>query len=282
MLRPCCVCPALPTLLAVVCGTVLCADRSAEAQDFRVVTHVSQRPDAKSRWQPVGQSVTLFHAGKVYDYMEQLGEVVVFEPTESKFLILSFKGNNQATTLEFAELQQFLKVARTQMGERIDQLAGKAAQTETRRQALQFQLNPAFEETYDPSTKTLTLISPLLRYEVETEKTNRPLVVQEYLQYADWAARINYVLHSRALYPEVRLAVNRSLAARGVIPTQVRLMLDGENPVLLKAEHKFDWSLSAIDKSTIRQCEKARTADSTRWVDFRDYQRDLVAENARR
>lgn len=243
------------------------------------MTHVSHRVDAQSRWEPIGQSITLFHAGKVYDYMEQLGEVVIFEPTQTKFTILSFKGNNLATSLEFPELQQFLKVARADTESHIVQVSGTGRETDMRRAALQFQLQPQFDEGFDPSTNILTFVSELLRYEVETSTPKRPRAAQEYLQYADWTAKMNYIRHSGPLYPEVRIAVNRSLAERGVIPTEVRLMLDGEPPLLLKAEHKFDWSLSSIDKSTILKCEKQRTDDKTRWVDFREYQRTLTTDS---
>lgn len=262
--------------------TSISLSESASAQDFKVVTRVSQRDPAKGRWTEVGQSVTLFHAGKVYDYMPQIGEVVVHEPTESQFVIFSVNGSDRATTLHFAELQRFLKVARAETEAHLQSLAPDAESTARRRQALQFQLAPRFQENFDRSRKTLTLVSPLLRYEIETAKVDRPHVVRQYLQYADWAARMNYVMHSRSLYPSARLEVNRLLAERELIPTEVRLLLEGDVPLHLKAEHKFEWELGSIDKSQIRRCEKARTADSTHWLNFHDYQRTLRAETAQR
>lgn len=255
---------------------------SAAAQDFKVVTRVWQRGAANGGWNEVGQSVTLFHAGKVYDYMPQISEIVVHEPTESQFVILNVNGSERATTLQFAELQQFLKVARAETESHLRSLADGRESTARRRQALLFQLDPRFQESFDPGRKTLTLVSPLLRYEVETAKVDRPQIVRQYLQFADWAARLNYVLHSRSLYPSARLEVNRSLGERELIPTEVRLFLDGDVPLHLKAEHKFEWELGSIDKSQIRRCEKARTAEATRWVNFRDYQRTLNAETALR
>jgi hypothetical protein len=107
-------------------------------------------------------------------------------------------------------------------------------------------------------------------------------VARHYLQYADWAARMNYVLHSRSLYPAVRLEVNRALLERELIPTEVRLLLDGDVPLQIKAEHTFEWELGSIDRSTIIRCEKARELNTTRWVDFREYQRMLAAQTAQR
>lgn len=271
----------LPLALIVLSASAACS-RPASAQDFKVATRVLQRGAGDGRWNEVGQSVTLFHAGKVYDYMQQIGEVIVHEPAENQFVIFSFNGNDQATTLHFSELQRFLKVAHSETQEHLQRLAAEGESTARRRQAMQFQLDPRFEESYDPARKALTLISPLLRYEVVTEKVDRPQVTRQYLQYADWAARMNYVLHSGSLYPSVRLQVNRSLAERELIPTQVRLLLDGEVPLHLKAEHKFEWTLGTIDKSMIGKCEKARTSESTRWVNFQQYQRTLTAQAAQR
>ena len=33
-------------------------------------------------------ALTLFHAGRVYDYMEELGEVVILEPVHNRFTVL--------------------------------------------------------------------------------------------------------------------------------------------------------------------------------------------------
>jgi hypothetical protein len=226
---------------------------------------------------PVADSITLFHAGKVYDYMQQVGEVVIFDPAQNRFVILSVKGNNLATTLQFPQLQQYLKVAKSETLEHIQRLpSGK------RREALAFQLNPEFDTSFDPTAGLLSLAGPHIHYEVETVAVERPLVVQQYLQYADWAARINYILHSGSLYPEVRLAVNQALAAEGRLPTTVRLHLDGDRPVQLQARHKFDWALDSVGQSIIGECEKARTAADTRWVDFRDYQQSLLTTTARK
>src|SRR5690606_29229840 len=107
---------------------------SAAAQDFKVGTRVWQRDAANRRWMEVGQSVTLFHAGKVYDYMQQIGEVIVHEPAENQFVILSVNGNDLATTLHFSQLQQFLKVARTETAEYLQRLATDGESTVRRRQ----------------------------------------------------------------------------------------------------------------------------------------------------
>jgi len=269
-------------VLVLLVTPLCCALQPAQAQDFRVVTTVSQRPLGETDWKNVGRSITLFHAGRIYDYMESIGEVVVVEPAENRLVILSVNGNNLATSLHFSELKRFLKVAAADMEKRLGDLRLENAQNDGRPDALQFQLQPEFNESYDPATRTLSLSSSLLRYEVETASSERPSVVTEYLQYADWAARLNFVLHSGSLYPEPRLALNQSLRERQLLPTEVRLLLDGAVPLQLKAEHKYEWSLGSIDRSMIRRCDQDRTAETTRWVNFRQFQRRHAADTAHR
>jgi hypothetical protein len=274
---------ALAALVLTTSGTTLLA------QDFSVSTRLSQRsgpsdpePQATSGgWEPIGYSVTYFHAGKVYDRLEQVGEVVILEPADSRFVILSFNGNQMATTLEFSQLLQYLKVARTQTETHVARLTRNDTQSVQRRQALTFQLSPQFVQSFDPASDRLTMSSPLLRYEVETVATDRPGVVQQYLQYADWTARLNYVLHSKALYPDVRVAVNDALAAQDRLPCEIRLLLDGDVPVQLRSQHRFEWSLGSVGHAIIRECETARTNSATRWVEFSKYQEALAAETSR-
>ena len=61
----------------------------------------------------MARSLTLFHAGKVYDYMENIGmddigEVVILDPIHNRFVILN--SNYLATRVEFGELRQYLNV----------------------------------------------------------------------------------------------------------------------------------------------------------------------------
>ena len=57
------------------------------AQDMRVYTTVS-RKGTDGAWEPYSHSLTLLHAGKVYDFMEEVGEVVIYEPMDGRFIFL--------------------------------------------------------------------------------------------------------------------------------------------------------------------------------------------------
>src|SRR5688572_4319236 len=82
----------------------------AAGQDMSVYTTVSAVGKSSAKPEVIGRSLTLFHAGKVYDYMEDVGEVVILEPINNRFVILG--SNYLASRVDQAELQQFLKVAR--------------------------------------------------------------------------------------------------------------------------------------------------------------------------
>ncbi len=254
----------------------------AVGQDFRVLTTVSHLNPETSRWAPLTRSLTIFHAGKVYDFVEEVGEVVVFDPLQDRFVILSLNGNQLATEIPFEELHQFLKVGRTETLKYISELRLQQTEPATKAmQSLAFQLTPQFNEGYDPTTGKLRLFSEFITYEAETEAVDRPLIVQQYLQWADWTSRLNSILHPQAVAPEVRMALNTALRERDRIPTKVELKLTLEGETRLRAEHTFQPRLGTFDRDSITKWEKQRTAEDVRWVDFREYQRILVTANAK-
>jgi hypothetical protein len=253
----------------------------AAAQALYVVTKLSSQDPEAGRWQPVARSLTLFHGGKTYDYVESVSEVVIHEPAQSQFVILSLNGNNVATTVPYAELLNYLKVARAETVKYINELKsqpGSAAQRSL--QALAFQLDPQFQESFDARTATLRLSSEFIQYEAETAAVERPRVLEQYLQWADWTARLNSVLHPQAVMPDVRLALNQALREHDRLPTQVSLTRTIGNEHL-RAEHAFRWELRSFDRESIANWEKTRSGDDLRWVDLREYQQILVTASNR-
>src|SRR5690606_5890737 len=103
-----------------------------------------------------------------------------------------------------------------------------------------------------------------------------------YLHYADWMARLNYVLHPHALYPEPRLKLNEVLRAHGKLPVEVELKSSIGLPIHLRAEHQIHWKLDATDRSLIHEWESLLKSSNTRQVTFQEYQRSLlVSKNER-
>ena len=75
--------------------------------------------------------------------------------------------------------------------------------------------------------------SEQIDYLVKTGSSPNPEDAMKYLEYADWAARLNHILHSEALLPEPRLAVNAALRNRKRIPLTVDLRVPAEGEVHL-------------------------------------------------
>ncbi|HEX6984179.1 MAG TPA: hypothetical protein VF170_02330 [Planctomycetaceae bacterium] len=266
-------------LLAVLATLTL---RTAAAHDFRVFTVVQDlsATDESGRPPVVARAATLFHAGKVYDYVDAADEVTVFEPTQRRFRILS-PSRGLVASVEFDEINQLLKIAREETEKQAAALTGADPESVKAAALLRFQLAPRFEEAFDDGGGTLTLDGGPLRYEVRTTDAGRAGVAAAYLEYADWAARLNYLLHPGPVLPEPRLALNEALAAKGRLPILVTLRADASPPLHLRAEHRTTLELNARDRGMIHQWETQLKSGATRQVTLRDYQRAVLTAEAR-
>ncbi|HUG92458.1 MAG TPA: hypothetical protein VML55_16585 [Planctomycetaceae bacterium] len=263
---------------------VLLMGRAVLAQEFSVYTRVfdaSAGASADRSRAPVGRSLSLFHAGKAYDYVEnaQDGEVIIFEPATERFRILNTT-RSIWTTVHFDQLHHKLKLARNVAERRLEALAdGRAAAPEPAAE-LAFVLHPSFQESFDAGRQTLTLASPVVTYRARCAKPDRGQpsaeLVEAYLRYADALVRMNYVLHPHALGPEPRLALNAALGERRLIPVEVELKSRIGGDVHLRAEHKFRWTLEARDRSLIHEWETLMSGGQLRQVTLDEYQRILL------
>jgi hypothetical protein len=269
-------------LLAAVVPALFAGRVSAE--EFRIYTRVYRESAGSEKPQLAGRSLSLFHAGKVYDYVpEGEQEVIIFEPAHNRFTILSTR-RQLATTLHFDEIGHLLKLARREIERRIAELEGRDdPRSRTVAASLRFQSDPQFDEQYDRETRKLTLSSPRLKYAVRCADAGSPEIAESYARYADWICRLNFVLHPRVLLPEPRLKLNESLRREGTVPEEVVLRAELDAPLHLRAEHKIWWSLDAKDRSLIHDWESTLRLRTTRWVTFHEYQQAVTTgEKARR
>ena len=138
-----------------------------------------------------------------------------------------------------------------------EQQAAPLANNQTAIEALEFQVDPQFTEAFDPASGKLRLSSQFVNYEVATATVERAGVVRQYLDWADWTARLNYVLHPQAVTPDARIELNNALREQDRIPTQVDLSVTIDGPLRLRAEHTFVWSLRSFDRDSIAKWEKS-------------------------
>ncbi len=253
--------------------------RYSIAQEFRIYTKVYDAGAAQNvRPSVIGSSLSLFHAGKVYDHVENQheSEVIIFEPAHQRFTILS-TSRSLATTVHFDEIKRKLKLARNVTEEHLETLLAQTppAAKETL-QKVQFPIEPDFRTTHDPEGTSLRCESNHLTYQVRLAEVEESQTSDVYLNYADWMARLNYVLHPHALYPEPRLVLNGVLRSTGKMPVEVELISKIGLPIHLRAEHQIHWKLDATDRSLIHEWESLLKSSQTRHVTFQEYQRSVL------
>jgi hypothetical protein len=263
----------LPMFHKPVSGLVLllvCAS-AARAQEFRVYTQIfdARAPAAGKKAGPprrVGRSTSLFHAGKAYDYLDSGTQMTIFEPGQERFVIVD-DSRKLVTVISFEHIENRLFQAVKKTEQHIDELERQHTEKAKRLAALlRVQLNPVFKTTDDAKQNRLDLSSPFLSYEVKCNRHDSKKVIVDYLEYADWAARLNYLLNDKAMLPGPRLALNDNLRRRQLLPVEVVLHTSHENGLHLRAEHRFDWNLDAHDRKMIAHWEKLLASDTLKEV----------------
>ncbi len=257
----------------------------ASAQDLKVLTRVyEQRPTPAGgvRDEPRSVALTIFHAGRVYDYIDSVGEVIVFEPTENRFTIMS-SNRSLMTTVDFDEVRQTLKVAKSEAEKHLDVLASQhGGALPASAAGIVAQFSPGFDETWKPQARELIMANPHLEYRVLCVETDDGTLNETYLHYADWIARLNFALHPQSMYPEARIRLNEALRRRRLLPVEVRLTLQGEQRRQLRAEHKLTWKLDSTDRSLINEWSSRMTKSEMQRVSFQEYQKAMLLSSRSR
>ena len=270
--------------LAVIATTAT----PAAAQEFGVYTKVFNIAGTRDKSAPevIVRSLTLFRSGKAYDTIHSAGEVTIFEPGRRRFVIVNGP-RRLATEVSFDEIERSLKKAEAVTREYIAELKRKGdARSLAAAAPLLGQLDPAFSEQFDLASATLLLPGRGFRYRVRCTSTPNTTGIdrlafhaarRRYLEYTDWTARLNYLLHPRALFPAPRVALNRALKTRKLLPLTVELRDNSAGGFHLRAEHRYQWQLTGKDRDDIVHWETLRTAGTLRVVRFAEYRRRLLS-----
>ena len=265
--------------LLVLCCLSLISISTTSAQDMKIRTHLFHVTPSKTgelQAQESAVSLTIFHAGRAYDYIDSVKEVIIFEPMQNRFTILN-SARSLKTRVDFDELRQMLKVARHETEQYLEQIAEKnGGELPVSAHSLHAQLKPNFEESFHSSNRELTLQNSSIRYSVLCEHAEDESVHEAYLLYADWMARLNFVLHPQTMYPEARLSLNETLRKRKLYPTQVRLFLENDSKSHMKAQHRISRSLDSTDRMMIHEWASQLQKGNLKEVTFREYQEAIV------
>lgn len=246
------------------------------AQEFRIRTTVyHHQPQVEPTI--VSRSVSIFHADKVYDHVDGLGEVTIFDPARKRVVILNESRMIKAV-INFDEIKNVLNVARHQTKEYIhDQIKTKGVTGEKIASQLQFQLDPKFDIQFEDSRNQLSLDSQLLTYRVQCVSPDQQAAGETYLRFADWMARLNYVLHPYTLHPASRIMLNEELRTRNLLPIEVELQTRMEERLHLRAEHKIHWKLDHKDRGLIHHWETLRKNKDVNTITLQEYLRNQFA-----
>ncbi len=219
------------------------------------------------------------HGGKVYDYMQDVGEIVIFEPVHYRFVILNER--LIATSVSFAELRQILTVAQSETETAINSLRDQSNERSQRvLRALEFQLQPEFQVSRQADS--IQMIGEQIDYHISTTTAPEPGFSQQYLEYADWAAQLNFALHPYSQFPEVRRSVNEQMRALNELPLTVELQAAVDDPIHMRADHRYEWNLQPSDRTLINKWERLLASEQIQWMSFHDYQHTLLNEVAQR
>ena len=225
------------------CAAVLIlglAVSAADGDDFRIESKVFAGKSEK----PVSQSITLFRAGRVYDYLEEPVSIAVFDKPHERFILLD-PARSIKTEITTAELLAF--TARLQ------------AWAETQKKGLlAFAAKPVFETKFDDKTGLLTLDSEHLKYELDTVKANTDRAAQQYREFSDWYIRLNAMTHPGSTPPFPRMVVNDELSKRIRVAEKVKLTIAGQSQLVgreaaLRSEHQILWRLLQKDLKQIAE-----------------------------
>jgi hypothetical protein len=229
---------------------------SAWGEDFRIE---SKTFSGKEKM-PASETVTLFRAGVVYDYLTDPPGVAVFDKAHGRFILLNptRKVKTEIKTDDVLTFAQSIK--------------GAAGQSQNK--FLKFSANPEFHSQFDEEREELNLTSPYMSYQVLTVKAKNLAAAQQYREFLDWYARLNAITNPSSLPPFPRLVPNEHLANRELIATQVQLTIPSQGPLggksqELRSEHKVTWRLLPRDLDKIAETANQLTAFKP--VSFNDY-----------
>ncbi len=256
----------------------------ANAQEMRIYTTV-RNLSALSANEPaekapvISRSLTLFHAGKVYDYVDAAKEVTVFEPSHHRFSLLNER-RRTVTEVTQDEVRQYLTLVEQEGWKRLDAGSEQAGMSQVRALSwLKFQLKPEFDVSFEAAKSKLTMLEPNCRYEAEGQAPPSRNVVETYLRFADATAELNSVLHPQAPLPKPRLRLNEELRQRGLLPMVVDLQVNQDRPLHLRAEHQWTWKFLSTDRQLISGWEAQLNDATQRRIAFRQYQQESLAQS---
>ncbi|HEY2839881.1 MAG TPA: hypothetical protein VGJ26_12070 [Pirellulales bacterium] len=243
-------------LCAVLLGPVA---RGAEFVDFHVESKLYKAKDEK----PINEITTIFRSGFVYDFITDPNkkldpETTIFDSLRGRFVVIDPQRKvwSQVSTEALKTFSAKVK---------LDAAAAPQA-------VLNFMANPKFNE--ETEGEGMVFKSHWMEYRLRAAPAKSPRAVEQYAEFSQWSAQLNVMLTGRGTLPPFpRMTISRILAERGLLPTDVQMTLDADQPGVpkysLRATHRFQWTLLEPDRQRID--EAGRQMAAFRELTLEDY-----------
>jgi hypothetical protein len=222
--------------LALAISSLLLTHAFAADDEFRCDSEIFMGEEKK----PVQETITIFTGKLAYDFLLTAPEeITVYDFGRGQFTLID-KNRKVKTTIASDDLLRFTA-------------AYKTIKPDT--ELFSFCTQPSFDEEF--SEKKLRLHSKTLTYQVECIKPEHTGADKRYRDFADWSARLN-AMRPGNLPPFPRMEMNKSLAARNMLPSKIErtistFHLTGTRTEVVRSHHLFNWQLSLSDRRRIDQ-----------------------------
>jgi hypothetical protein len=246
----------LPQIAVLCCLFAAASGRPCAAVEFRVDNSVY----AEQQKEPTSRSTTLFHAGMVYDIMQQPQELIIFDKANGRFDLVDL-GRRVRAELTTSEVTTFTR--------QLKQRALSAADPLTL-----FMAEPKFEEQFEETSGELTLTSSWLVYRIRGQSIDDRDVLAQYREFSDWLVQLNAMLNPGGRPPFARLALNEALGNHNMLPREVSLTIAPRKgppakQSTIRSEHRLQVQVAGPDLDRIKQARQALT--TCRRVPFSEY-----------
>lgn len=257
------------TLLSVLCGwlpVLAAAESPAEPRPFPApcTLRVESELYMGSAAEPVARSLTLFHEGVAWDFLDlpasdaektepmQLAEIVLHDPARERIVVIDpvRKLKTEIPLIRLERLSVSLARWARESDDRLVRWAG----------------GPDFAAEIEDVEGQLELTGPRVRYAVDHVEAPSPEAAETYRRFADTAILLKALLQPGGIPPFPRLALNERLEDEAAIPAEVRLEIEPRAGLLtggtdrFRSVHRSHPRLLAADQARLDEARRSVAA----------------------
>jgi hypothetical protein len=232
------------------------AEAPAQLQDRPCELRVESDLFSAGGDEPIARSLTLFHQGVAWDFLEivdadtktaAIGEIVLHDPARERVVVID-PVRHVKTQVDMIRL------------ERLSVSLAKWARSNDDR-LVRWAGGPDFTAGFTEEDERIELVGPRVRYAVAYEEAPCPEAAGNYRRFADTAILLKALMQPGGIPPFPRLAVNRRLEDAGAIPSEVTLEIEPRligvagRPERLRCVHKVHPRLLGGDLERIEDAQ---------------------------